>query len=311
MVFKKAWDIAVEEGSFAFPQVKDRPKALLKFVGLGFSTLGRLFPERAAKVAYDLIFTPRKNSILRLKKSPIPPAAKKLTFTSDEGTLLLGFTWGQGNKIALLIHDFELDASSLFDFVPALLHRGFKVIAFDAPAHGCSEGITICLPRYGKAIAKVINQLDTVDTIISHGLGGASVSFALRLVIPEFRLRNLVIISTPSNISSLLDQLTQLLQLPGTVKTQFFQLLEKIGQASIKEFNTAHERSPLNVEKILVVHDKDNQQYTYGDARENFFSWTNASLLTTTNLGHFGPLQHQKVIEEIITFINQEQVALN
>ena len=310
-VFKKAWDIPVEKGQYIFPKTIDRPKALLGLVGIFFNTYGRLFPERAAKVAYDLIFSPRKKAVQGLKTLSLPTPVQERSFRSDEGTLLKAYQWGESNKIALLIHDWELESSSLFRFVQPLLEKGFGVVALDAPAHGCSEGKTICLPRYSRAIAHTINhELDTVHTIISHGIGSPSASFALRKVDPSIKVENLVLVSSPNDITRQLNKFSKLLSLPKSVKSKFYTLLEKIGQSKLEDFDTSNDFQQTNVKKVLVVHDKDSDLYSYKEARDNFFAWANASLLSTENLGHFGPIQHPLVIENIVEFIDQEQVAL-
>ena len=311
-VFKKAWDIPVKKGQYIFPKTIHRPKALLGVIGLFFNTYGRLFPNRAAKVAYHLIFSPRKKAIHGFNPATAPIPTKERSFRSDEGTLLKAYQWGKSNKTALLIHDWEMESSSLFQFVKPLLEKGFQVIAIDAPAHGCSEGTTICLPRYGRAIAHIINhELDSVHTIISHGIGSPSASFALRKVDPSIKVENLVLVSSPNDITRQLDKFSKLLSLPKSVKSKFFQLLEKIGQAKLKEFDTTDGFHQTNVKKVLVVHDKDSNLYSYQEARDNFFAWANASLLSTENLGHFGPIQHPLVVENIVEFIDQEQVVLN
>ena len=307
-VFKKAWEIKVDSNQYKEPIIIDYPKAILTLVGIGFQTIGRLFPKKAAQVVYKILSSPRKNAIVYTNKLPSTPKGTPFSLQTNEGTTLHATKWGTSEKKILLIHDWEADSNFLSGFVSPLLKAGYQVITFDAPAHGCSEGKGICLPRYGRAIAHILKDLGDIDSIISHGMGSAGCTFALSKVNNSIELENLILISSPNDVHKILNDFTRMLWLPKSVKNTFFKLIEKVVDASIEEFDTSHGYYKMKVRKVLVVHDKKNEKYDYREAQENFFTWPNASLLTTENLYHFGPTQHKSVINEIVQFIQEDQV---
>ena len=307
-VFKKAWEIKIDASQYNEPKIADYPKVVLTLIGLFFQTIGRLIPHRAARLVYSILFSPRKNAITPIIDLLGYPKGASFDVISDEGTLLKGTKWGESDKKALLVHDWEADSKFLSGFVSPLVKAGYEVYSFDAPAHGCSDGKNICLPRYGRAIAHILNEIGGVDTIISHGIGSASCTFALSKVDNSIKLKNLVLISSPNDVMKTLNGFSKMLWLPKNVKNSFFEYLEKVGEASLEEFDTSHGYNKMKVRKVLVVHDKNNDKYNYKEAQENFFAWPNASLLTTENLYHFGPIQNKLVIHEIVQFIQEEQL---
>ena len=55
----------------------------------------------------------------------------------------------------LLAHGWGGYAAQMRGFVPHLLRAGFRVIAYDQPAHGLSEGKLTGLPDFAGALAAV------------------------------------------------------------------------------------------------------------------------------------------------------------
>ena len=308
-VTKRAWDIVAEPG-FSAPLTSNNTNSpILSVASLGFRTIGRLFPEKSAHIAYKLLFTPRKRNFQHLIGQPFPElACQSRTFITQEGTKLQAREWGLNGDYILLVSDFDDHATRMYAFIPPLVKAGFRVITFDAPGHGCSDGKEVCIPRYGRAIADIIHQLVNVHSIIAHGVGGTSAAFSLRHLNRQVNIENLVLISTPNDVENLIGNYAKPLRLPNSIKLAFHNLLESIGGENVKQFNTTAKTYDSKVRQVLVVHDKQNPFHSYKEAKDIFFSWPNASLLTTENLGHFGPTQHPEVIDKVTAFINQEEI---
>lgn len=306
-ISKNAWDISVKPGEFNPPYSKERSPFLLKIASIGFNTVGRLFPKYAAQVAYNMIFTPRKN-VYNLPVPDVGMQPKGLEILTSDGTTIKARQWGESGWIVLLVHDWETDASSMYRFIKPLVRAGFRVVTFDSPAHGCSEGLNVCLPQLGQTIVDVVNHLKHVHSIIAHGIGGSSAAFGLHQINPHITLRNLILVSAPNDIEKIVHKYADMINLPANVRTEFLTKLEDIGQTKLQGFNTSFDANSQNVQRVLVVHDKDNHLYKYQEAQDIFFAWKNASILTTENLGHFGPTQHPKVVDKITEFITVGEI---
>ena len=92
--------------------------------------------------------------------------------------------WGSG-PVAYLVHGWGGNGSQLAAFVRPLLAEGFRVVLFDAPAHGDSEpgpagpGRTHGV-EFGKALDAVFAKFGPAEAVIAHSLGAISTYLTLR-----------------------------------------------------------------------------------------------------------------------------------
>src|SRR3970040_3198587 len=80
---------------------------------------------------------------------------------------------------ALLAHGWGGRATQMRRFVPALVAAGYRVVAYDQPAHGLSEGRLTGLPDFADALAEVARHHGGVRAVIAHSLGGPAAAIAL------------------------------------------------------------------------------------------------------------------------------------
>ncbi|UUN30544.1 alpha/beta fold hydrolase [Streptomyces sp. FIT100] len=93
-------------------------------------------------------------------------------------------TWGEGARVALLIHGIMADHRTWRRVGPALAGKGYRVIAVDLRGHGVSG-------RAGSYTAQDFAD-DVVDTLprgaelaVGHSLGGLTLSLAVERLAPR------------------------------------------------------------------------------------------------------------------------------
>lgn len=74
--------------------------------------------------------------------------------------MLKTYEWGEGEKTILLVHGWQSRGTALRSFVPKLKEAGFRVVAFDAAAHGDSSGKRVDLLDYGGAIKALYHKYE-------------------------------------------------------------------------------------------------------------------------------------------------------
>lgn len=275
---------------------------ILKFIRFAFGTVGRVFPGPASNYALKLFGTPRFRA--RHKTSdPILESAKNFDFNSG-GLNLKGYEWGSGNKYILMIHGWESRGTALRTFVPGLVEAGYKVVTFDAPAHGDSPGARTHIVAFAEAISALIKLIGNPYGIITHSLGGAATIFAFHRLANELQAHKVALIASPRNIQDPINEAIETLNLPGNVARRFANKIESILQLSIQETTLANASGKVNIGDILLVHDKDDQVVPFRAAETNFAAFDNSRLVTTRGLGHYLLIKDPKVIQKVVDFIS-------
>lgn len=129
------------------------------------------------------------------------------------------FCWGEGDNTVLLTHGWASKAIDFYHIIQSLLNRNMRVISFDAPGNGYSEGRLTNLLLYVKSIEKVVEQYGIPQVMIGHSLGVMANVIALRTM--------------PSKPEALIS-LTPLINLENYFTSQL--LHHEVGESIIEQF---------------------------------------------------------------------------
>ncbi|MFI5806198.1 alpha/beta fold hydrolase [Streptomyces sp. NPDC051561] len=92
-------------------------------------------------------------------------------------------TWGEGDRIALLIHGIMADHRAWRTVGPALADKGYRVIAVDLRGHGLSERGEYTLESYADDLVETLPA--GAELAIGHSLGGLTLSLAVDRLRPQ------------------------------------------------------------------------------------------------------------------------------
>ena len=107
----------------------------------------------------------------------------------------------RGPKI-LLVHGWSGRASNMFKIIQKLKQNNFDVYAFDAPAHGKSNGSNTNLPEFITCIESLALKLNPIYALVGHSLGGfASVYCAAK----KIKLDKIVLLCPVNSIYQLFE----------------------------------------------------------------------------------------------------------
>ena len=284
-------------------KAKQYPPILL-FIQFLFNTLGRIFPKAAGKIAYYFFTKPRTRAKHK-QSDDILESAKIFEFMYGR-SILKGYEWGNGDKTILLVHGWESRGTGLRTFVPALLNSGFRVVAFDGPAHGDSSGNRTTLPHFAGAVKAAIKQLGGVYGIITHSFGGASTAFALVHLDNSIRAKKLVFIGVPARLDRIIQKVINTLKLPPKAAQYFIDnVASKLGEVPSEEANIIAIGHKMNVEDILIIHDRKDAAVPFVSAEEMYKYLPNASLLETNGYGHYRLMKNPDLIDRVCWFIHE------
>jgi len=146
-----------------------------------FLTGALLLPEYAAALAERLFLTPPAPRLPQTTFFDFLDA--RSSYVEYRGRTLATWRWGPLEAPAVLLaHGWGGHAAQMRGFVPRLLAEGFRVIAYDQPAHGLSEGRLTGLPDFAGALAAVAAHHGNVRHAIAHSLGGVAAAISLSRV---------------------------------------------------------------------------------------------------------------------------------
>src|SRR3954467_3006002 len=102
-----------------------------------FRTVGSVAPGVAARWAETIFCRPPRNNPRPLEEAFLPTGTPRPG--PNAGRKLAVWAWGEG-PLVILVHGWGARAGRFSEMATALLSREFRVVLFDAPAHGASEG---------------------------------------------------------------------------------------------------------------------------------------------------------------------------
>lgn len=270
-------------------------KGAPSWLRLGFAHASRVAPGLTSVVAAELFRTTRRQ--------PSRPGERAVLETAV-GSRVAGmqvWSWGEG-PIVLLVHGWNGRATQLGSFVPPLLARGYRVVAFDARGHGDSDGTRSSLPEFANCIRQVVEELGGVYAIVAHSLGGAATTFALAY---GLRADRAVFISPPADPREFLKIFGAALGINDEVRTRVKERVERRLGVPMEEM-LAHAIAPKMQIPLLVIHDRDDKEVPFDVGRRVAHRWPGAELMITSGLGHQRILRDPNVRDAAVSFVDAE-----
>lgn len=259
-------------------------KLALGFIRAKFALLALVSKRRAAEMAFDLFCTPFMKS--RLRSPAIFASAEKLQFKLN-GLLVNGFRWNHSRPYKILIlHGFGSAAHKFYQYVSPLVDKGYEVVAFDAPAHGTSEGTRINAVQYCQMISEVIKCYGPFDSFLAHSFGGISLSLALENIEHNNQTK-IVFIAPATETTSAVNNAFNMLKLKdNTVRKEFDNIILKLSGQTPEWFSIKRAMQKINA-SVLWIHDEDDDVTPLEDAlKVKAEQFPNIEFVITKGLGH-------------------------
>ena len=220
-----------------------------------------------------------------------------------------GFLWGEGGAAegtALLVHGWAADSSSMHSLVPPLRDLGFRVAAFDGPAHGVRDGDQATMTQYTRAVGAVLDTLGDVRVVVAHSLGGiAAIGAAVERT--GRPLDCLVLVAPACTLGGVLERWDGggLRLTPAVVEGIYGELHRRNGVPvshwDIVELGACFERP------VLVLHDPDDPMVPYSDAEAVAAGLKDATLVSKPGTGHMGILMSKDVSTAVSAFVAEHR----
>ncbi|MFL5473914.1 MAG: alpha/beta fold hydrolase [Gemmatimonadales bacterium] len=261
-----------------------------------FRTVGSVAPSVAARWAETIFCRPPRNNP-RAAEETFLATGTQLRVSSD-GQQLAVWTWGEG-PVVILVHGWGARAGRFSEMATALLSQGFRVVLFDAPAHGASEGQQASLPQFARAIRDVASAFDPAYALVGHSLGGAAVSLAMKDGMKPSRA---VLLAPPSDVYLYSQAFAEHLRIPHRARSLMRRNLENRLQISWDQLHIPTLARGMSV-PALIIHDRNDRDVPHAHGSAIAEAWPGAELFTTSGLGHRAILRDPEVVRRTAEFL--------
>lgn len=283
---------AREQDDFA----RMRRSAVVRLMRVFTAAVGTLAPGLLVKWVDRVFQTPKRHPRPEREEALIATGTRR-TFETRHGALV-GWEWGEG-PIVHLIHGWEGRGSQLAAIVPPLVEAGYRVITWDAPAHGESPGKFASAVSFGEAAVDIAKSSGQPYAVYAHSMGAIVTSVALS---QGYAPERFVYVAPGTSPEKPLRMVEQVLGVSPAVMARFRAMTaarfgvdwEQIRDGALPEGFAA----PLR-----MIHDRGDREVSFLNAYRLQKHWPGSELVLTDGLSHNRILQDEAVIAQAVAFI--------
>lgn len=272
----------------------------------GIDALAWVAPRAAGDAGLRLFGTPQRFAEPR----------REVTLREDgtsfqvpfRGLALDACSWGAGPAV-LLIHGWSGRAGQLGALVAPLVAEGFRVVAFDLPAHGRSGGSRSTLYEAAEAVRAVADAVAArfssdrsgpLRAVIAHSFGAAAASLAFH---DGLTAGAAVYIAPTGHVEQGIASFVAKLGLGRRAAAALRRSLERqYGEGIWRELAVETVAEGLRL-PCLVIHDVEDREVPFREGESVVRAWAGARLVATRGLGHNRILWNPGVVDAAVTFV--------
>lgn len=269
----------------------------LRILRATFPVVEKLAPRIADQLMLKFFYTP-------INFKPTPAEDEALSRSQQEvvdfnGKSIVAYAWGEGKPI-LCTHGWAGRGTQFRKFVDPFIREGFKLVTFDAPAHGRSQGKRTNLREFQQVIIDLEKRHGPFHGSIGHSFGGVVNMFCK---FNGMEIPRMIMIGSPTRTEDILDDF--LLRINGSsARIQpFLDYIENRYGVAFDDVTAIRMAEKMNMGPVLLVHDTDDKDVGWKQAEALLPKLEQGRLYTTRGLGHNRILKDEAVIQECLDFL--------
>lgn len=246
---------------------------------------------------------------LRLQQEQLLAKAQKLSlrvkdeFFSQQNLNFNTFSWGSGKHTIILTHGWGSKAMDFSDLISALLTIDeVKIIAFDAPGNGSSEGELSNLLLFVEALKAVTLHYGQPDVLIGHSLGAMANVFALQS--GTFSSPLLISLAPLIRLKENFEKSLDTVGISPSKQADFFNAFEKKFKSSISNFNLKLGYNFNEKTDHWLAYDQHDQISPYPYLKDFLDTYPLVKSQPYPDAGHDKILKSTAVIHDLVEVIS-------
>lgn len=261
-------------------------------------------PRWGAAVAMPLFGRVARSRPVRSDDEPTMwrarPSRVGIAGIDRRGTDVETYEWGGGSRTVVLAHGWDSRASQFAPLVRELVADGYRVVAFDAPAHGASGGRRTYLVDWLHVLAALQERYGAFEAVIGHSFGGLAALVGVAGGIDAVRV---VAVAAPADADALLTQFQAGLGYSDAVSLRMRELFASRyfpGESDPFAWLSSVRRPVPAGVPLLIAHDRGDRLVPFAEAERIAAAHPAARLLETTGLGHNRILEADVVLDAVL-----------
>ena len=275
---------------------------MIEFVAGSIRAASALSPRLGGDLAYRAFFSTAPRMRVRETDGVTHAGARRSTVRLDRVEVAV-YEWGSGERTALLLHGWKGRASQFAPLVRRLVADGFRVVAFDAPAHGSSRGGRTDVRDWIAVSERLADSRGPFEVLVGHSFGALA---ALTLGRSSLPVPRVAVIAGAASPAAFVDAFVGDFQLDGAsaarLRERFRRRLGVDEAELLRRYDAVREPLPGSTE-LLVVHDRGDRRLRDADSVRLHDAHVDRSrLLRTEGFGHSRILAADAVLEAVVAF---------
>jgi len=274
-------------------------KLAIGIIRTKLNLISRIHRKKAGEEAFKLFCTPLNRQ--PYKESPVLKKGEALQFIIN-GNLIKGYRINPSPHKILLLHGFSSCCHKFDHYVTPLVKKNYEVLAFDAPAHGRSNGQTVNALEYSEMIKRIIELYGPVNGFIAHSFGGLALTLALENINNENT--KVVLIAPATETTSAIDGAFAFLGLKNrAIRKALDEVIFRVSGKETSWFSIR--RAIKNIKaSVLWIHDEEDDVTPFADAlKVKNDNPPNVKFIITRGLGHRNIYRDAAVKLQVINFL--------
>jgi pimeloyl-ACP methyl ester carboxylesterase len=209
------------------------------------------------------------------------------------------------SQTVALVHGWANQAFFMRAFAADLVQAGFRVLAFDLPAHGDSSGRMTDPFDGARALQAVADALGSLHGIVAYSFGGAVTAVAIEGAAPlagPVAASRIALVAAPNAIEDVTRRFGELAGLGPRAQTSFEDQLTSRGGRSLDSLRVGRILAESG-RPLLVIHSRDDREIPFADSEKLARSGGNAVLHPVDGLGHRRILYAPEVTARVTAFM--------
>jgi len=279
--------------------MKNRNKQKMSIMQLILVTLFRVIDRLSNKAAGYFLYTIWLIPGVKKKKHDrILPETSEQFWLKINGKRIAYWVNGSGPTI-LFVHGWGSYGALFSKMITEFSSDGYRVIWFDAPAHGQSSGWQTNIFEIQQCISSLQEIYGHFEMVVGHSFGALSL---MRAISEGLSVSKLVTLSSPSNTIELVDKFCFFFNPSKQSKEVLIKYIEKKYGDDLWD-KTLVKNMAKNIEQpVLIIHDKNDQMISYQQGISNKKYLKRSELILTENLGHNRIVYNVEVTKKVLDF---------